>query len=278
MKTLLVLDFHNLLYKSVHSMPYLTDGKDTYTGGLFGFLTQLTSHINKHDAEAVIVCTDSPPYKRVELYPAYKERRKRERDETLYVKVNQSRVLCEEMLGVLSIPVWREQGMEADDMIYHACNRFLRYDRIVVVSNDDDLSQLLWIKNAGDTFIQLDRSGKLYGIQQWREEYPSVKPKDWLWVLAMAGTHNGVPGISRIGIKKALAIIAEGKLQETLKKYPQVKLFKRIIELPFSDEVKRQPFSPPVYRDRVFNDYLKKYSIQLTPVMHNALRRWRGIK
>ncbi|MDP2365300.1 MAG: hypothetical protein Q8M94_16220 [Ignavibacteria bacterium] len=278
MKTLLVLDFHNMLYRAVHSMPYLTDGKDTYTGGLFGFLTQLTSHVNKHDAEAVIVCTDSPPYKRVELFPAYKERRKRERDEILYAKVNQSRALCEEMLSVLSIPIWREQGMEADDMIYHACNKFLRYDRIVVVSNDDDLFQLLESKKIGGNVIQLDRSGKLYTTIQFKQDYPGVSLRDWLWVLAMAGTHNGVPGIPRIGIKKALAIIAEDKLQETLKKYPQVKLFKRVIELPFSDGMKKQPFSPPVYCDRVFHEYLKKYNIQLTPVMHNALRRWRSIK
>lgn len=274
MKTRLIIDFNNMLCKSIYAMPYLTSKDGMYTGGLFGFLKQMCFYINETDASSVIVCQDSPPYRIKKIYKDYKNNRKKLNEE-LYLRVVTSRELCTELLGELKIPVWKWRGAEADDLIYLACQEAKdNFSKVVVVSSDTDLFQLFELQTEGFKVL-LNSSGRFYSFGDFATQYPGISIEDWQWVLALAGTHNGIPGIKGVGIKSAIKILKQNKLDNLVKQHPEINLYKRVVKLPFVRvNTKILPNNSPSYNSKKFFDYLKRYNIELTQQMVIALRRW----
>jgi DNA polymerase-1 len=235
MKNLLIVDFANTVIRSLAVHQELTSPHGEPTGGLFGFIGQIANKLTTFRPHHVLVCKDAPPYLRKQHYPDYKANRKKsgdsEKSDLFFAAMNVSFRQVNEALQFLDIPTWSIEGLEADDLIASfVINSTEEYDKICILSNDDDLFQLLEFDN-----VVLIKKNEEFGKAQFKELYPTIEPKDWVEVTALAGTHNGVAGIPRVGIKTAIKILNdEKKLAKVFDEH--FNLIKRnvsLIELPY---------------------------------------------
>lgn len=270
MDTILIFDFNNLLHKGFSVHEHL-EFNGLSTGGLFGFLTQMCAQINNHKPSKILVCNDKPPYFRKDIYPQYKEQRRKNRDPERYEIIHQNRKYCQELLEILNITFWEVVGFEADDLIAEICDVMsCSYDKTIVVSNDDDLFQLLRFPE-----VYLQRSKVLYSREDFKKDYPTISFKNFLQVKSLAGGHNGVPGFKGIGMKTALKIVKDKKrfkefLKENEKEYL---LYKQLTELPFPGKPIETMYtlSSVNYSEGRIMRFLAKYGIVLKPFMKKAL-------
>lgn len=274
MSDLLLIDFNNLLHRgySVHS--HLEYGGKS-TGAIFGFISQLSTLLSNFPTNNIIVCSDGPPYLRSERFPEYKARRRnRERDPEEEKKKRTGRRLVLDFIELANIPFWEEKGLEADDLIAAACDLYHKeFDRIIIVSNDDDLCQLFKYKN-----VYLKPKKGLRGIKDFEEEYPAISLEDWLKILAMAGTHNDLPGIKGVGIKTALKKIKDKK--EYKKFYKENKklldLFYELIKLPYHNDLDPPPPNCLGFSNRSLIMFLAGLGIKYTHSMQESFDTIQG--
>lgn len=273
MKTLLLFDFNNVLYKGVHVCKELTyDGR--FTGGLYNMLITVVKRVEETNPDLILFCTDSPPYYRSLDFQGYKGDRKKQVDEELIMRVKESKMYCEELLSLLHIPLLRVNGYEADDLMAGVCEEYEKGWKKVIVSNDDDLVQLFRYEG-----VRLMRGNHMYTYENFKEEYPDVSLDTWELVLAMAGTHNGIPGLKKIGIKTAIKIVKDEKRFKKLMlegdNYQKVNLWRKLIHLPYANiTFTFPPPTPPSFNKRKFIRFLQGYGIECTLKMEEVLGRF----
>lgn len=176
--------------------------------------------------DACGLCLDSYPNWRHGLAPGYKSRRLAK---PVLFQVQFARVCAE--LGSLGFPLWKYDGMEADDVIASACRVALEAGlKVVIAASDKDLHQLVGdrvqILNIG---MPRPRDGAepespMRGAAEVRAKY-GVDPDqlgDW---LALQGDSTddvvGVPGLGAVtatvllGRHKTLGRVLECAASET---------------------------------------------------------------
>lgn len=266
-KHALLFDFSNLLFKGLAVHQDLSFGGKP-TGGIYGFITQFSSQVNRFKPSHVFVCGDKSPYFRKELYPEYKGNRKRKDDDFLEIFLyNKSR--CTEFLDLLGVELLTGKGFEADDLIASICDRyFSTFEKITIISNDKDLFQLFKYSN-----VCLQRNKILYGRDDFLEEY-KVLPEEWDWVLAMSGTHNNVKGLYRVGEKTALKIYNDKeRLSQVWKENKEtLDLYRRIIQLPIKGFELPNIVIPEKhnYGEHKMMVFMSRLGIRLEQYMRNA--------
>ena len=288
MKSLLLIDFANTLIRSLSVHKDLSyEGE--WTGGMYGVFDQLVACIHKHNPTNILVCDDKKPYLREKLYPGFKGDRKRKtygnepEGFDWYHALQQNKDSTQELLEILDIPYWSIGGLEADDLIAFAVDKYHDdYDKIIILSNDTDLNQLLVYMNVfiykKSKWVGPDR---LYGEKEFDKEFVNLRVTDWALYTAMVGTHNGVPGIKGIGPKTALKILNDetAELYDVfMMKYERAMNEKLdLIELPLPGE--DIPLNIPTpqsmtYNSRKVTRFLESKGIQFTTRMLQAIERF----
>ena len=277
MRTLLLIDFNNVLHRgySVHSHLSFA-GKST--GGLFGFTLQLCQMLSKYSPTDIIVCKDSPPYFRSDIYPKYTQLRKKQKDPEREKDIQQNRKLVDALLNRLSITQWEEEGMEADDLIAATCDELHnKYDRIIIGSNDDDLYQLFKYDNIFFRSKKGNKDSGLYSAEDFYEDNPRMTLRKWMRLLMMKGTHNDIAGIKGIGPAKALKILEEGKWRQFYKdNKEELDLYQALIDLPYSDDLEPPDLIRDSFSERRVMNFLASNGIEYTGYMKNAFRILNG--
>jgi 5'-3' exonuclease len=273
--TLVVLDLSYATKIAVAVHPDFTF-QGTYTGGFYGFLKQVVSSVLTLEAETIVICKDTPPYARKKRYPEYKGDRKKDYDEEIIKKYNDTKALIEEFLFYTNIPVWSVEGAEADDLIavltayYHT-----KFEKIVTKSTDGDLKQLL----VYDNFYfhkERDKIKKLYGQEDFKEEYPNIDPSEWVKVESLVGTHNNVTGIDRVGIKTAIKILRDPqKFRDTMKEHKA--LYERNLGLitipdPNIDYPEIPELFPTTFQERKIIKLMNRCGIEYQPMFIKAFQ------
>lgn len=267
MKTLLVLDFNNLLFRyiDIHSSMEFNHKK---TGGLYGFLTQLSFQVNLYKPDVVVVCHDKKPYKRNILFPDYKKKDKIEFDQERFDFINESKLYCKELLKILKIPFWEEEGYECDDLmaiLVHK-NKY-KLDNIILTTNDDDLCQLLNMN------VSIHKNKGLYTMEDFIKEN-GIHPSEWSEIEAMCGTHNNIPKLyDRLGRKTAIKIYKDrSKMKDLVEKYGEQYLFNlALILLPidFNVNLKLENRCPFTFKS-IENFLIHKFGITITKSMNDC--------
>jgi len=268
--SLLILDFSNTVIRSLAVHQQLEfDG--VATGGLFGVINQLANQIKQYQPTHIIACKDSPPYKRKKIYPEYKQKDKPQ-DPEWKSRVKDSFELVDEFFKQISLTTWAEPGLEADDLIARLIQlKNEEYKKIYVLSNDDDLNQLLSFKN-----VCLLRKNKEYDYECFKRDYPALEPDDWVMTTTLSGTHNAVKGLNRVGLKTAIKYMQDSQKMDEL--YEQHKeLLERnwlLIELPFP-RMNWQNASMPELDVLKINEmklirYIERYGIRYSTAMMEA--------
>lgn len=211
-KTLLLVDYSNLLHRSLHAYSnFYYQGE--FTGGFYGVTKILSAAIDDILPDRIVICKDKKPYVRSKQFPDYKQNRNRSDEEKkeLDTRMQDTDLYLMRLFLLSNIPVWFMDGFEADDLIaYLVLQHHSRYKKIVVFSNDGDLEQLSFSVRTNKLFFRkVTKSGyMLEGRKEVIGKYGSkFSLDDFLLLHSMAGTHNDVPGIRGIGFKTALRFI-----------------------------------------------------------------------
>ena len=204
---LLLVDGHGLAYRAFHALPdTLTTSKGEPTNAVFGFTSMLLEALNQLKPDYVVVCFDAGRTFRHDQFTAYKAHRPEMPDD-----LRQQMERIRQVVEALGIPIFAQEGYEADDLIGTLAQQAVAqgFD-VVIVTGDNDLLQLvnghvqaiLPGRQRFGEFRIFDREAVLarYGIPP--ERIPDFK--------ALVGdSSDNIPGIPGIGEKTATKLLQQ---------------------------------------------------------------------
>jgi 5'-3' exonuclease len=155
----------------------------------------------------LVLCLDSPPYKRREIFPDYKANRSEPETSEIY----QKRWLYEQ-LKERGYPMARVKGEEGDDVIATLARIYAEsWPEVWLVGADKDLAQCVT-----DNVLQLvpkhgERAEYFRGPAEVKEKF-EVTPEQIPLYLALVGDKSdNVPGVPGVGPVKAAGLVGEYK-------------------------------------------------------------------
>ena len=194
--------------RAFYGVPLLTNGEGRYTNGVYGFLNILFKLLDEEQPDYLAVAFDlHAPTFRHRTFDGYKGTRKGMPEE-----LREQMPLLKEVLQAMHIPIFEQEGFEADDIL-GTLSALAEKNGIVpvVVSGDRDLLQL-----AGETLKV--RIPKTKGGRTETEDYYAadvqakygVTPAEFIDMKALMGdTSDNIPGVPGIGEKTAAKIITQ---------------------------------------------------------------------
>lgn len=234
------------------------DGSGTW--GPFGAFNVVSSIIRKHDPSHVLIAFDKgKSTKRIAIDPEYKANRNRPRDNNRPMDNAFSQEFQPQLETFFELclrnglPFIRVDGVEADDIIAsHALRLAPVFDKVIIVSADHDLQQLIRdnIVVVKPSVSYRDIEEEVITSEMVESEWgvpPERLPEIWAIMGDKGDNIKGVPGI---GPKKAMKLIADfGDLENVLssdeskmKEYETIiRKAKQLIELGIDDDV---PYPP----------------------------------
>ena len=236
-RRLVLIDGYSYMYRAFHALPPLTTSKGQPTGAIFGFLNMLRQIQRTRQPDLMAVVMDAPgPTFRDELYAEYKATRVAMPDELQ----SQIEPLLA-MVRALGLPLLREPGVEADDVIgtlaLQAAEAGL--DTLIATS-DKDMAQLVGEHIHlfdGISNRELDSAGVVAKF--------GVPPERIIDYLTLVGdTSDNIPGVPSVGPKTAAKWLTEyGSLDALVARADEVKgkvgekLREHLKQLPLSKQL-----------------------------------------
>ena len=137
---LVLVDGSSYLYRAFHALPPFSNSRGEPTGAVFGVLNMLSKFLKDYDPERIAVVFDAPGKTfRDELFAEYKAHRPPMPDDLR----SQIEPLFEAVRG-MGLPILREQGVEADDVIGTlACAAAKENLSVLISTGDKDMAQLV---------------------------------------------------------------------------------------------------------------------------------------
>jgi DNA polymerase-1 len=209
MKSLYLIDGHNVLYRTFFGLPRLSAPDGTPTNVVLGTARILLKILREEKPYAIAAVFDSPePTPRHAIFPEYKANRLKVPEELLaQVPV------VKDVIDALGVPRIEVPGAEADDII-GTLSRLAEEKgmEVVIISSDKDLYQLVSPKVR----IRDGLKEKAVGVGEVRETF-GVGPGQVVELLALAGDpSDNIPGVPGIGEKTASGLIREFGTVENL--------------------------------------------------------------
>ena len=209
MKRAVLLDVSAIMYRAYFAnMNFRT--KNEPTGAVYGFINTLLSIINefKPDYMAAAFDVKRSSLKRTEIYSDYKSNRQ-STPEDLLTQIPR----IEEVLDAFNINRYKIEGYEADDVLGSLAKKIAKQNiEVIIVTGDKDLSQLVE-KNITVALLGKGIEGEKFGILKTSEDvinYLGVIPEKIPDLFGLIGDKSdGIPGVTKIGEKKALAIFSQ---------------------------------------------------------------------
>lgn len=208
---LLLVDGNNCYWRAYHGLlhqRFTFQGKSTW--GIVGTVNSVSTAIKKYSPTHVLVVFDwGRSEYRVNMWPPYKEGRQGA-EYIDFEDANNQLIKSQDLLRLFGLQVWKERGIEADDIIARAVEKYgPDMEHITIVSGDKDLRQLidtnvtLWSPSLGkkeESTWDLQSVVDFYGV------VPARLPEIW----ALSGDKvDNIPGVKGIGEKTAIKLLAE---------------------------------------------------------------------
>ncbi len=205
---IMLIDGNSIVNRAFYGVPLLTNGEGRYTNGVYGFLNILFKLLDEEKPDYLAVAFDlHAPTFRHKAFDGYKGTRKGMPEE-----LREQMPLLKEVLQTMHIPIFEQEGFEADDIL-GTLSVLAEKNGVepVVVSGDRDLLQL-----ASETLKV--RIPKTKGGRTETEDYYAanvqakygVTPTEFIDMKALMGdASDNIPGVPGIGEKTAAKIIAQ---------------------------------------------------------------------
>ena len=202
MAKLVLIDGYNYLYRAFHALPPLTNAAGEPTGALFGIVNMLRGHLKEKPDYIALVMDASGPTFRDALYADYKANRPPMPDEL--------RAQIEPMMQIvaaLGLPILREPGVEADDVIGTLALQGAQQGIDVTISSGDkDMAQLV---RPHVMLVNTMSGGKLDSDEAVIAKF-GVRADQIVDYLALMGDAvDNIPGVPKCGPKTAAKWLAE---------------------------------------------------------------------
>ncbi|HHH30258.1 MAG TPA: DNA polymerase I [Polyangiaceae bacterium] len=230
-----LIDLSNYVFRAYHALPPLSNSHGEPTNATLGTLNMLNRMIEDNRPSYLGVVMDSPGRGfRGEIDPEYKANRSAA-PEDLKQQLRRTR----EIFEAYGVPIFQQDGYEADDIIATLTKKALKQGlRVVIASTDKDLMQLVV---PGKVWCWDAMRNKVYGEPEVIKKF-GVPPTKLLQVLSLIGdTSDNVPGVPGVGPKTAAKLIDKFGDVETifasLDEIPQPKLNQNLTE--HQDAVRR---------------------------------------
>ena len=209
MKRAVLLDVSAIMYRAYFAnMNFRT--KNEPTGAVYGFINTLLSIIKEFNPDYMAAAFDvkRSSLKRTEIYSDYKSNRQ-STPEDLVAQIPR----IEEVLDAFNINRYRIESYEADDVLGSIAKKIARDDlEVIIVTGDKDLSQLVE-KNITIALLGKGTEGEKFGMLRTAEDvvnYLGVVPEKIPDLFGLIGDKSdGIPGVTKIGEKKALSIFSK---------------------------------------------------------------------
>ncbi len=221
---LYLIDLSGYVFRAYHAIAPLSSSKGEPTHAVMGTVNMLQKVVNDRRPQFLAVAMDSKgPTFRKELDARYKSNRPPPPPD-----LSQQMKRCEELVRAYNIPIYQQEGIEADDLIASVVRRAVKEGlRIVIVSADKDLMQLV-DDETDDVVLWDSMRDRVYGPAEVRAKF-GVAPSQVRDFLALTGdTSDNVPGVPSVGPKTASDLLNEfGTLEgiyAALDKIKRVKL------------------------------------------------------
>lgn len=205
-----LLDSHVYIFRAYHSLPEMEAPDGTPTHAAYGFANTLIRYLSEREPTHLACCFDhSMTSFRNERLPEYKSSRGEPPPE-----LESQFALCTEVARALGLPVYEAPDYEADDVIATLVDRLVPEGaRVVVVSSDKDLSQLVTEDSRVVLYdLARDRTLDADGVRAKFGVAPDQIP-DYLGLVGDAV--DDLPGVPGVGPKSAAAALATfGSLED----------------------------------------------------------------
>lgn len=205
-KTLYIIDGYGLIYRSYFAFINrpMTDEEGNNISAVFGFFRMLFSILKKEHPTHLAVAMDSMTATfRHEMYAEYKANREKT-PEDLHAQIPR----IESILTAAGIPVLRQNGLEADDIIATLAKAAAdEGNQSVIVSSDKDLLQLVTgdirtLRPVKGDMLMFDRDRVFEAFGIWPEQIVDY--------LALIGdSADNIPGVKGIGPKGAVKLLTQ---------------------------------------------------------------------
>jgi len=227
---LVLIDGHAILHRAYHAYPVsLKTREGQLTNAVYGFTRILLNTFEKISPNCAAVAFDLPkPTFRHKKFKDYKAHRPKIDDE-LKAQIP----LAHQVVKSLNLPIFEEEGYEADDVIGSLAKQ-ASIDKqsvgnidVIIVTGDKDALQLI------DEHIRVfmpgrgKRPDRVYDRKRFIEEY-GFEPRLLIDYKALCGdASDGIPGVKGIGPVTAKRLIGKyGSVEEIYKQGLGVELNK----------------------------------------------------
>ena len=223
-QTVLLLDGHSLAYRAFFALAEAdlrtTSGQPT--NAVYGFVSMLIKAWQDHKTRHIAVAFDrGAPLERLAIRPEYKAQREAPPDE-----FRQQIGLIREVLGVLKVPVFELDNVEADDVLHILGTRLAAEGaNVFLVTADRDFFQMVGPRIR----LIMNRRGisdtVTYDEAAVRQRY-GFGPERYLDYAAIRGDNSdNIEGVAGVGEKTAEKLVqAYGTLEEIYLHLDEVKL------------------------------------------------------
>ncbi len=212
-----LVDGSAYIYRAYHAITPLTNSNGLPTHATLGFINTLLRVIREKAPSHMAVAFDvKGPTFRHQIYNDYKANRAAMPDD-LSCQIPYIHAL----VAAHNIPILKEEGVEADDLIAAAARTLNKQGHeVVIVSGDKDLLQLV---DGGITAWE-PMKDVIMDQEFIRQKY-NIDPKLLLDFFALIGDKSdNIPGVAGIGPKTAAKLLAEhGSLDNLLANLDRLK-------------------------------------------------------
>lgn len=216
-----ILDGSGYIFRAFYAVQRLTTKAGFPTNALFGFTRMLVKLLKTAGSAPVVAVFDAGKQNfRHELYPEYKANRKECPPE-----LAEQMPYFSKIAEAFGLPVLKEGGFEADDIIATLVKHFSPTTHITVVSADKDLLQLV-----GPNVTVWDTMKDIKFSRAEVIEKMGVPPELVPELLALAGdSSDNVPGLDGVGPKTAVQLVTLfGSIENVIAKASEIRGVKEI--------------------------------------------------
>lgn len=199
---LYVVDLSSYVLRAYHAIAPLSSPSGEPTHAVHGTVSMLERLVRQCRPAMLAIAMDSGRVTfRKEIYDEYKANRPPAPQD---LKQQMSR--CEQIVRAFNIPIFKQDGVEADDLIASAVKSALDHDlKVVIVAADKDLMQLV-----SERVIMWDTMrDRVFGVPEVEERF-GVRIDQVRDLLALTGdTSDNIPGVPSVGPKTAKELLNE---------------------------------------------------------------------
>ena len=211
---LLIIDGNALIHRSFHALPTtMRTKRGEITNAVYGFTLVLLKALKEFKPEYVALTLDKKgPTFRHQEYKEYKATRVKAPDE-LYEQIPR----VKEVAAAFNIPIFEQQGYEADDLIGTIARQPGKNVESIIVTGDMDTLQLVNDRTKVYTMSHGLSDSLLYDAKQVEQRFNGLKPEQMVDYKALRGDpSDNIPGVQGIGEKGAIDLLREFTTLENL--------------------------------------------------------------